>query len=167
MIVLFLYTFASNVALAVVPHEPVIIWYGAYAGVWITAAVATVGTLSASWMDHRVFAPVLMRGSTNRALAVGAVGAARRWFSRAPFATIAVSGVTPLPFWPFKLLAFAEGYPLTRYLIAVATGRFPRYVLLAWLGVTIPIPGWILATVFLLLLLPSLRMIPWQRLRAK
>jgi membrane protein YqaA with SNARE-associated domain len=167
MIVLFLYTFASNVALAVVPHEPLIIWYGAYAGVWFTAAVATAGTLTASWMDHRVFVPVLMRAATHRALAVGAIGAARRWFNHAPFAAIAISGVTPLPFWPFKLLAFTEGYPLTRYLMAVATGRFPRYVLLAWLGVAIPIPSWVLATVFLLLLLPSLRMIPWQRLRAK
>jgi membrane protein YqaA with SNARE-associated domain len=167
MIVLFLYAFASNVALAVVPHEPVIIWYGTYTGVWITAAVATVGTLTASWMDHRVFAPVLLRVSGNRALTTGTMGTARRWFSHAPFAAIAISGITPLPFWPFKLLAFTEGYPLAPYLAAVATGRFPRYLLLAWLGVTIPIPSWILAAAFLLLLLPSLRMIPWQRQSAK
>jgi membrane protein YqaA with SNARE-associated domain len=166
MILLFIYAFASNVALAVIPHEPIIVWYGAYSGVWLTAVVATVGTLTASWMDHRVFAPILVRASSTRALATGTVGVARRWFGHAPFVTLAISGITPLPFWPFKLLAFTEGYPLTRYLAAVATGRFPRYMLLAWMGLTIQIPGWALAAVFLLLLLPSLRMIPWQRLRA-
>jgi membrane protein YqaA with SNARE-associated domain len=167
MILLFLYAFASNVALAVVPHEPVIVWYGAHLGVWFTAVVATVGTLSASWLDHRVFATIMMRVSTNRPLSTGAARTARRWFGQAPFVTLAVSGLTPLPFWPFKVLAFAEGYPLTRYLAAVAAGRFPRYLLLAWLGVTVRIPYWALGAVFLLLILPSLRMIPWQRLRAK
>ncbi len=167
MIVLFIYAFVSNVALAVVPHEPIVVLYGSSAGVWLTAIVATGGTLTASWMDHRVFAPVLMRASTSRTLATGTVGTTRRWFGHAPFVTIAISGMTPLPFWPFKVLAFTNGYPLTRYLAAVATGRFPRYLLLAWLGVTVQIPGWVLAAVFLLMFLPSLRMIPWQRLRVK
>jgi ribonucleoside-triphosphate reductase len=167
MIALFLYAFASNVALAVVPHEPIVVWYGARAGVWLTAVVATFGTLVASWADHRVFAPILMRPSTNRVLATGALGTARRWFGYAPFATIAIAGITPLPFWPLKVLAFTEGYPVTRYLAAVVTGRLPRYLLLAWLGLTISIPNWVLAALFLVMLLPSLRMIPWQRLRAK
>ena len=167
MMVLFFYAFVSNVALATVPHEPIIVLYGASAGVWLTAVVATGGTLTASWLDHRMFAPQLMRASSNRALASGIVGTARRWFGHAPFAAIAVSGITPLPFWPFKVIAFTEGYPLGRYLVAVAAGRFPRYVLLAWLGVTIQVPSSVLAAVFLVLLIPSLRMIPWQRLRAK
>lgn len=167
MITLFLYAFAANVALAIVPHEPIIVWYGAYAGVWATAVVATVGTLTASWMDHRVFAPYLMRASSSRTLATGTIGTARRWFAQAPFATIAISGITPLPFWPFKVLAFTEGYPLARYMAAVAAGRFPRYLLLAWLGLTIRLPGWVIAACVLLMFLPSLRIIPWQRLRAK
>lgn len=167
MLILFLYAFVSNVALAAVPHEPVIIWYGTFSGVWFTAVVATMGTLTASWVDHRVFAAALTRVSTSRALATGAVGTVRRWFGHAPFFAIAVSGITPLPFWPFKALAFADGYPLARYLAAVAAGRFPRYLLLAWLGLAVRIPSWVLAATFFVLFLPSLRMIPWQRLRAK
>ena len=167
MMILFLYAFASNVALAALPHEPVIVWYGANSGVWLTAVVATVGTIAAAWVDHSVFAAPVMRFSTTPTLTMGALGFVRRWFGRAPFAAIAVSGITPLPFWPFKALAFVEGYPLTRYLAAVAAGRFPRYLLLAWLGLAVQIPSWMLATTFLVLFLPSLRMIPWQRLRAK
>ncbi|MBI4539003.1 MAG: hypothetical protein HY704_05765 [Gemmatimonadetes bacterium] len=36
---LFGYAFVSNVALALVPHEPVVIWYGGRIGVWPTALV--------------------------------------------------------------------------------------------------------------------------------
>ena len=90
----------------------------------------------------------------------------RRWFGHAPFAVIALSGVTPLPFWPFKALAFAKGYPLGRYLAAVAAGRFPRYVLLAWLGVVVSIPTWILVALILVLMIPTLRLLPWQRQNA-
>jgi len=163
MLILFLYAFASNVALAVVPHEPVVIWYGAQVGIWLTAAVATVGTVTASWVDHRVFVPVLDRVSRSRPMTSGMVAILRRWFNKAPFAIIAISGLTPLPFWPFKAMAFANGYPLGRYLAAVAAGRFPRYLLLAWLGLIINIPTWAFAAAFVILLLPSLRLIPWQR----
>lgn len=161
--ILFFYAFLSNVALAVVPHEPVVIWYGAQVGVWLTAAVATAGTLAASWVDHRVFVPLLVKASSSAPLNNGPVGAMRRWFGRAPFAIIAFSGVTPLPFWPIKAMAFAKGYPLGRYLAAVATGRFPRYLLLAWFGMALSIPPWILITALVLMMIPSLRLIPWQR----
>ena len=80
VIVLFAYAFASNVALAIVPHEPVIIWYGAQVGIWSTAGIATAGTLVASWVDHRLFVPLLLRASDSRPLAHGPVGAMRRWF---------------------------------------------------------------------------------------
>src|SRR5438309_10016324 len=111
---LFGYAFISNVALAVVPHEPAIVWAGA----------------------------------------------------RAPFAVLAISGVTPLPFFPFKALAFAARYPLGKYLAAIAVGRLPRYLLLAWVGYAVHIPAWLLVFVFVLLLvplIPTVRMLLWPR----
>src|SRR2546426_11490174 len=38
-----------------------------------------------------------------------------RIFRRFPFTVITLSGLTPLPFFPFKALAFATGYPLGKY----------------------------------------------------
>jgi membrane protein YqaA with SNARE-associated domain len=164
MLILFLYAFASNVALAVVPHEPVVIWYGAQVGAWTTAAVATVGTLAASLVDHRVFVPVLDRVATSRPLTDGFVGKLRQGFGKAPFAIIAFSGITPLPAWPFKAMAFVGGYPLGRYLAAVAVGRFPRYLALAWFGALVHVPTWLLVAIFsLLILVPLIRWLPWQR----
>jgi membrane protein YqaA with SNARE-associated domain len=163
---LFAYAFLSNVAMAVVPHEPVVLWYGARYGIWFTAAVATLGTLFAAWVDHRVFVPLIGRVQHTPFFAEGAIGWLRARFSRAPFAVLAVSGVTPLPFFPFKAMAFAEHYPIGRYLAAVAAGRFPRYVLLAWLGVVIQIPTWVLVALFAVMLFPSLRL-AWRRRSVK
>lgn len=153
-LLLFVYAFVSNVALAVVPHEPMVIWCGARLGVLPTALIATAGTVAAAWTDHRLFARTIGR----RAIPAGA---AQRWFARAPFAVLALSGLTPLPFFPFKLLAFAARYPRDRYVAAVAAGRLPRYLLLAWLGVAMRLPTWTLALAGVLLLLPILRAFRW------
>ncbi len=166
-LVLFAYAFLSNVALAVVPHEPVVIWYGAKWGVWSTAVVATAGTAVASVVDHRVFVPLVGRVAMQPLFVGGMVGKIRRLFSRAPFAVLALSGLTPLPAFPFKAVAFAERYPRGRYVAAVAAGRFPRYVLLAWLGVVLSVPNWAFVVLFFLMLLPSLRTWIWKQQSAK
>ena len=161
-VTLFGYAFLSNVALAVLPHEPAVIWYGARLGVWPTTLVATAGTVAAALVVHRVFVPLIRRLRDASAPSKGATWA-DRFFRRFPFATIALSGLTPLPFFPFKALAFTAGYPLQRYLAAVAARSAPRYALLAWLGVAVRLPTWLIAALFVLLLIPSLRMLPWLR----
>src|SRR5438093_12616296 len=151
---LFGYAFLSNIALAVVPHEPAIIWYGPRLGLWTTTLVATAGTLLAAIVDHRVFGPLIGRMARRHA-----GGWPERLLRRFPFAAIALSGLTPLPFFPFKALAFTTGYPITRYAGAVAARSLPRYALLAWLGAAVRLPAWLFAALFALLLIPSLRML--------
>ena len=160
------YAFLSTVALAVVPHEPIVIWYGAHYGIWNTALLATVGTVVAAWVDHRAFVPLIQRIAHTPFFAEGAVGWLRARFAKAPFAVLAASGLAPIPAFPFKAMAFAEHYPRGRYVAAVAVGRFPRYALLAWLGVVITIPTWVLVALFAAMLLPSARL-AWKRRSAR
>lgn len=164
---LFAYAFVSTVALSVVPHEPIVIWYGGHWGIWSTASVATAGTVVASAVDHRLFVPLVSRVAKRPALAGGLVGRIRGLFSRAPFAVIALSGLTPLPALPFKAVAFAERYPFAPYLAAVAVGRFPRYALLAWLGLAVSVPTWVFVVLVLMMLLPSLKAWLWKRPHVK
>lgn len=159
--VLFGYAFVSNVAMAIVPHEPVVIWYGHRWGIWPTALVATAGTVVAAIVDHRLFASMVHRAASRPLLAGGSIGRVRAWFSRAPFAVIALSGLTPIPALPIKAVAFAERYPLLPYVAATGAGRLPRYLLLAWLGFVLVIPPWALVGLTILFLLPSL--IRWCR----
>ena len=163
---LFFYAFLSNVALAVVPHEPVVIWYGAHAGIWWTAVVATAGTLAASWVDYRLFVPLIARTGLHQRGFPRPVTGMLRLFSRAPFTILAASGLTPLPFFPFKAMAFVSRYPIDRYLLAVAAGRLPRYLLLAWLGVALRVPAWGLALLFVALALPSFSMFVRRQTRS-
>jgi membrane protein YqaA with SNARE-associated domain len=170
---LFAYAFLSNIALAVVPHEPAIIWCGPRLGVWTTTLIATAGTLLAAAVDHRMFAPLIARMargsspssplSASRRGGQGVTPWPERLFRRFPFVTIALSGLTPLPFFPFKALAFATGCPAGKYTAAVAARCLPRYALLAWLGAAVQVPVWIMVALFALLMIPSLRMVWWRR----
>jgi len=170
---LFAYAFLSNIALAFVPHEPAIIWYGPRLGVWTTTLVATAGSMLAAVADHRLLAPLIARmaraSSPSSPLSASRRGGqgVRTWpeqlFRRFPFVTIALSGLTPLPFFPFKALAFATGCPAGKYAAAVAARCLPRYALLAWLGAAVQVPAWIMVALFALLMIPSLRMVWWRR----
>src|SRR2546426_2758980 len=107
---LFDYAFLSNIALAVVPHEPAIIWYGPRLGVWATTLVATAGPMLAALVGHRVFAP-LIRRMAQRRLGSSPLSATRRggqgggtWpqalFQPLPLAPLRPSGLTPPPVFP-------------------------------------------------------------------
>lgn len=146
------YSIPSNAAVSVFPHEPVLLYFGKFADVWIGAAAATVGTLVAGVMDHTVFVPLLqlrsIRGYRDNRLYRKAIDLYRRW----PFLMLVVAGLTPLPFFPFKFLSFSDAYPMGRYLAAIAVSRFPRYLVLLWAGAVFDIPTWALAVLFLAVL---------------
>jgi membrane protein YqaA with SNARE-associated domain len=142
------YAIPANSAISVFPHEPVVIWYGSQGSILWTAVAASVGTLVAGFLDHSVFVPVMnlkgLTGYKEKAWYQKAAGL----FMKYPFAVIVVTGFTPIPFFPFKFLSFSLHYPLWKYLSALLIGRFPRYLLLAWVGYVIHIPGWLLVAIF-------------------
>lgn len=145
-----LYSVPSNTAIAVLPHEPMLLVYGGRADVWLATLAATAGTVVAGFIDHRIFVPLLNVESVSGYKRTRLYRGVMRLFVRAPFAAIVVAGVTPVPFFPFKLLAFSGGYSLSRYLGALALGRAPRYALILWVGAVFPIPLWVLVAATLL-----------------
>lgn len=143
------YSIPANTAISF-PHEPVLIYFGQFANLWLAALAATVGTIAAGYLDHSVFVPVLNHKTfvtyKDRALYRRAID----YFLRYPFATLIVAAFTPIPFFPFKFLSFSIHYPLRKYLAAIVIARYPRYFLLALLGKAVHIPNWILFGTFLL-----------------
>ena len=146
------YSIPANAAISFFPHEPVLIYFGKFANLWLAAAAATVGTVIAGIMDHTVFVPVL----NHRALVAYKDKKLYQrtidYFLRYPFATLVVAGFTPIPFFPFKFLSFSIHYPLKKYLAALVVARYPRYFLLAWLGAATDIPNWLLFAAFLVII---------------
>ena len=164
------YSIPANTAISVFPHEPVLIYFGKVANLWLAATWATAGTIVAAIMDHAVFVPVLNLRSIQSYKEKRLYRKAIRYFMRWPFATIVVTGFTPIPFFPFKFLVFSIRYPMWKWTTALVVARFPRYYLLALLGATVPIPNWILiASVAFVFGLYLIKAIPegFRRLRAR
>jgi len=147
------YSIPSNAAISVFPHEPVLLYFGKFANVWIGAVAATAGTVVAGLMDHTVFVPLLQLRSVQGYRDVRIYRKAIELYRKWPFLMLVVAGFSPLPFFPFKFLSFSDAYPMGRYLAAVAISRFPRYLVLLWAGAVFDIPTWILAAFFLAVLL--------------
>lgn len=145
---LLFYAIPANSAVSVFPHEPVVIYFGSNGNVWYTALAASIGTLIAGFLDHSVFVPVMNLQSLAGYKDKAWYQKMARLFMRYPYLVIVVTGFTPIPFFPFKFLAFSVHYPLWKYLGALFTGRFPRYVMLAWLGSLFNIPTWALFAFF-------------------
>ncbi len=151
-IVLFLYSIPANSAVSVFSHELALFDYGRDQPILLTTLSATLGTIVAGILDWNVFVPLL---DWER---ISAVRGSRlyRWsidrFAKAPFLVLVITGFTPIPFFPFKFLAFSMKYPIARYLAALTVARAPRYLLLAWLGRELRVPDWALLVLFLALL---------------
>jgi MoaA/NifB/PqqE/SkfB family radical SAM enzyme/membrane protein YqaA with SNARE-associated domain len=153
LLTIFFYSIPSNCAIAIFPHEPVLIWYGKTVNLWHLATAATLGTILAAYLDYKFFTPVLnLQFTASRYKTKSFYRTAHRWFYKVPFIALAVAGFSPIPFFPFKFMVYSSKYPKWKYLLAVAISRFPRYYLLALIGYTFQIPNWIIFGSFLVML---------------
>jgi membrane protein YqaA with SNARE-associated domain len=146
--VLFLYSFPSEFLVGLVPHEPVLLYYGLHHPAWVVALVAVVSTVMAEGMNYSLFdlfygVPALQEASEK-----GAVRKITDLFGRAPFTAILIAGFTPVPFFPVRFLVVMTAYPVWKYLLGVFLSRAPRFYLLAFFGGVLDIPGSILAVLF-------------------
>ena len=151
-IYLALYSIPANTAISFFPHEPVLVYFGKFANLWLAALAATIGTVVAGVMDHTVFTPVLNHRAVVSYKEKKTYRRTIDYFVRYPFATLVIAGFTPIPFFPFKFLSFSIHYPMRKYITALVMARFPRYFLLAWLGAVTNIPNWILFVAFLVVI---------------
>jgi len=153
LLTIFFYSIPSNCAIAVFPHEPVLIWYGKTVNLWYLATAATLGTILAGYLDYKFFSPLLnLQFTASRYRTKSFYQKAHRWFYKMPFISLVVAGFSPIPFFPFKFMVYASKYPYSKYLAAVAISRFPRYYLLALAGYTFQIPDWMIFGSFLVML---------------
>lgn len=146
--VIFFYSIPSNCAITFFPHEPVLVMYGKSVNLWLLSLAATLGTLAAAFLDYKFFTTVLNLAYSKKYKSHSAYQKAHYWFYKAPFISLVVAGLTPIPFYLFKFMALSSRYPLYKYLLAVAIGRYPRYYLLAWLGFTLQVPNWVILAAF-------------------
>ena len=130
--------------------DPLIIEVGKYAPTLTVTIVATAIYMYTEFVNWYIYSWVLnwdrfesFRG--NRTV---------RWgvhrFAASPATTTIIFAATPLPFWVVRGLAILHHYPLRRFMVATAIGRFPRFFVYAWLGSAFSIPTYLLVAIIVL-----------------
>jgi membrane protein YqaA with SNARE-associated domain len=153
LFVLFFYSFPSEFLIAVLPHEPVIIYFGKYFNPLAVTAVALTSTLLVELSNYFVIRYLFDLRMFQRVKASTLVNKVLRLFQKAPFLAILLAGFIPIPFYPMRFLVVLARYPLWKYLLAVSLSRGPRFYLLALAGKLFKIPNYVLIifTIFLII----------------
>lgn len=151
--VLFFYCFPSEFLVAIVPHEPVLLYFAKFYSPLTIALVSAAGTILTEVINYSVFRYVADLGMFKKMLQSKAVVRVVALFDRAPFFALWIAGFTPIPFYPFRFLVVLSRYPLPKYILAVFTSRTPRFFILALIGHEIRISDQLLAVLFVILIL--------------
>lgn len=129
--------------------EPLIMEAAKYEGALAVTLVATAGYMYMEYVNWRVYRWVL---GWDRLADLGSRRAVR-WgvdhFARAPFWTVVVFALTPLPFFVARALAILHQWSVWRFMVATLVGRMPRIFAYAWFGELIRVPTWVLVAIVL------------------
>jgi membrane protein YqaA with SNARE-associated domain len=150
--VLFFYSFPSEFLIATVPHEPVLLYFGKFYTSLTVALVAIPSTLITEMLNYSAFKYVTDLRIFSKLREKKAVQKTVQFFNKAPFLTLWVAGITPIPFYPLRFLVVLARYPLLKYILAVFLSRFPRFIILAYIGYKIQIPDYLLIALFVVLI---------------
>ena len=165
--VLFFYNFPSQFLIAIVPHEPVVFYFGKFYSPLVVALVAIAGTLPTEILNYSVFKFVYDLKSLDRFKRSKFLNRLVELFNKSPFFALLVAGFTPVPFYPFRFLVVVAHYPVAKYALAVFLSRTPRYYLLAMLGHAIQIPDYWIAIIFFFFLFVTYLPLLQKRIRGK
>lgn len=162
LVMLFFYIIPSN-SFIPFPHEPAIIYYGKIYGPWLTTLTAAIPTVIACIIDYAVLMPVFTRTRLAKIKETRVYLKTVNYYEKAPFITNFVAALSPVPFYPVRVLSVASHYPMWKYTLAVALGRVPRYFFLALFGAVLNVPNWVIAFFFLSLVTSAI----WGKLSKK
>jgi uncharacterized membrane protein YdjX (TVP38/TMEM64 family) len=159
--VLFFCSFPTEFLIALVPHEPILLYFGKFYTPLTVALVAGSSTLITEALNYSVFKYVtdlkFFKNIQQRKTVSKIVGL----FNRAPFVALWIAAFTPIPFYPFRFLVVLARYPLVKYILALSLSRIPRFFILALVGRALQIPNYLLIALFIVLIasmnLPLLR----------
>jgi membrane protein YqaA with SNARE-associated domain len=152
--IFFFYSFPAEFLIAIVPHEPVLLYFSKFYSPLAVTLVGIAGTVLAEMINYSVFKYVGDLKRFNRVRHTKWVSKTIDLFNKAPFVALLVAGFTPVPFYPFRFLVVLARYPLPKYILAIFLSRTPRFYLLALLGHIFKIPDYLFPVIFIALAIP-------------
>ena len=168
LVLYFWYSIPSN-SFVYLPNEPGVLFAAAVYSPWVVAVVGGVATMIACIIDYVVIKKVFELRPVAPVKQTTIYKKAVRYFYWRPWPTIAILAVTPLPFYPIRVLAPSSNYPLWKYTSASVIGRMGRYYLLAIGGSWMHVPPQYLILMVVGMLSTPLLAVVWARwkLRAR
>jgi membrane protein YqaA with SNARE-associated domain len=141
LLVLFLYSFPSEFLIAILPHEPVLIYFGKFFSPAVVTAVGLSSTLLVEVTNYYAIGHLFDMRGFQKIKTSPLVNKAVNLFLKAPFPALVFFAFAPIIFYPFRFLVVLGKYPAWKYILAVALGRAPRFFLLALLGKMVKVPN--------------------------
>ncbi|MFW6131008.1 MAG: VTT domain-containing protein [Candidatus Aminicenantaceae bacterium] len=161
LLVLFFYSFPAEFLIAIVPHEPVILYFSKFYAPIMVALIAGIATILTESINYSVVKFVTDTNLYRKFSQRKSVSKIISLFNKAPFPALVIAGFTPVPFYPFRFLVVMAHYPLLKYLFAIFLSRIPRFLILSIIGHSIILSNWMLIVLFALLVsvnIPFLRL---------
>jgi membrane protein YqaA with SNARE-associated domain len=149
--ILVLYLLYMSVAFTFLPLPTawIVLWAAREVEPLSVALIGTIGTCIANLHDYYIIHYLFKVNKIKKAKQTRFYRSAVKWFNRAPFATLTVASFLPIPVDVVRILAVSTDYPRRRYVLATFAGRFPRYLLLAYLGYELKLSNKAIFIVFL------------------
>jgi uncharacterized membrane protein YdjX (TVP38/TMEM64 family) len=132
----------------VVPPSPPTLMAAKVNPPWLLATLAALAAAITAVFDYYVVRRAFRIQTLDRVRRHRLFDRAERWAKVAPFFTVAVFAAFPLPFIIPRVLVPVSGYPVARYAVAVALGRWPRIFVIAAFGKVVDVPTWMLEGFF-------------------
>jgi membrane protein YqaA with SNARE-associated domain len=116
------------------PTAWIILWAARETDPLSASIIGVAGTCIANLHDYYIINHLFGIDRIGKVKGKSFYRSAVKWFERAPFITLTVASFLPIPIDVVRILAVSTGYSRLKYTLATFAGRFPRYLLLAWLG---------------------------------
>jgi len=148
---LFLYTIPAEVLIGIIPQEPIIFYFSKYFNPFTVTWVTLAGTILAEYLNYTLVTLFFKSSRLDNFRKRQTFQKAIHYFLLAPFVSLTIAAISPVPFFPFRIIAPMSRYPVKKYLLAIFLGRTPRFYALAYFGYIIELPNKIIVLLFVLL----------------
>jgi membrane protein YqaA with SNARE-associated domain len=119
----------------------------------LVALVGALGTVIAYVIDYAILGWLFRHHRVKKVRDIHMYRKLLKFFDKYAFLTVTAAAFLPIPIDVVRLMAISRAYSYWKYLLAAFIGRFPRYLIFAYLGKELP-AKWILI-IFLVTSLPA------------
>ncbi|MCI0416582.1 VTT domain-containing protein [bacterium] len=119
----------------------------------LVAFVGAIGTCVANLNDYVILGWLFRHNKVKKIRDISTYKKLLSFFDRYAFVTLSAASFLPIPVDVIRLLAISRAYSFLKYVAAAFVGRFPRYLIIAYLGKELPAKY--ILVIFLITVLPA------------